>query len=73
MKYDVAIIGAGLAGLVAACELIDAKKKVLLVDQEPENSMGGQAYWSFGGIFLVNSPEQRRLGIKARLARDSWF
>ena len=57
MQYDVAIVGAGLAGLVAACELIDAKKKVLLVDQEPENSMGGQAYWSFGGIFFVNSPE----------------
>lgn len=51
MKYDVAIVGAGLAGLVAACELIDAKKRVLLVDQEPENSMGGQAFWSFGGIF----------------------
>ncbi|MEA0564359.1 FAD-binding dehydrogenase [Lysinibacillus irui] len=74
MKYDVAIIGAGLAGLVAACELIDAKKKVVLVDQEPENSMGGQAYWSFGGIFLVNSPEQRRLGIKdsKELAWQDW-
>ncbi|WP_141904901.1 FAD-binding dehydrogenase [Lysinibacillus sp. Y5S-8] len=74
MQYDVAIVGAGLAGLVAACELIDAKKKVLLVDQEPENSMGGQAYWSFGGIFLVNSPEQRRLGIKdsKELAWQDW-
>lgn len=74
MRYDVAIVGAGLAGLVAACELIDAKKKVLLVDQEPENSIGGQAYWSFGGIFLVNSPEQRRLGIKdsKELAWQDW-
>lgn len=74
MKYDVAIVGAGLAGLVAACELVDAKKKILLVDQEPENSMGGQAYWSFGGIFLVNSPEQRRLGIKdsKELAWQDW-
>ncbi|QSB10941.1 FAD-binding dehydrogenase [Lysinibacillus fusiformis] len=74
MKYDVAIVGAGLAGLVAACELIDVKKKVLLVDQEPENSIGGQAYWSFGGIFLVNSPEQRRLGIKdsKELAWQDW-
>lgn len=74
MKYDVAIVGAGLAGLVAACELVDAKKKVLLVDQEPENSIGGQAYWSFGGIFLVNSPEQRRLGIKdsKELAWQDW-
>ena len=72
--YDVAIVGAGLAGLVAACELADAKKKILLVDQEPENSMGGQAFWSFGGIFLVNSPEQRRLGIKdsKELAWQDW-
>lgn len=75
MKYDVAIVGAGLAGLVAACELIDAKKRVLLVDQEPENSMGGQAFWSFGGIFLVNSPEQKRLGIKdsKELAWQNWL
>ncbi|AHN23212.1 FAD-binding dehydrogenase [Lysinibacillus varians] len=75
MKYDVAIVGAGLAGLVAACELIGAKKRVLLVDQEPENSMGGQAFWSFGGIFLVNSPEQKRLGIKdsKELAWQDWL
>lgn len=75
MKYDVAIVGAGLAGLVAACELVDAKKKILLVDQEPENSLGGQAFWSFGGIFLVNSPEQRRLGIKdsKELAWQDWL
>ncbi|KOY82255.1 FAD-binding dehydrogenase [Lysinibacillus macroides] len=75
MTYDVAIVGAGLAGLVAACELVDAKKKVLLVDQESENSMGGQAYWSFGGIFLVDSPEQRRLGIKdsRELAWQDWL
>lgn len=74
MLYDVAIVGAGLAGLVAACELADAKKKILLVDQEPENSMGGQAFWSFGGIFLVNSPQQRRLGIKdsKELAWQDW-
>ncbi|MEG0258794.1 MAG: FAD-binding dehydrogenase [Lysinibacillus sp.] len=75
MKYDVAIIGAGIAGLVATCELIDAKKKVLIVDQEPENSMGGQAYWSFGGLFLVNSPMQRLLGIKdsKELAWQDWL
>lgn len=72
MKYDVAIIGAGLAGLVAACELIDAKKKVLLVDQESENSMGDRY---FGHLFLVNSPEQRKLSIKdsKELAWNSWF
>ncbi|MFJ7738599.1 FAD-binding dehydrogenase [Lysinibacillus sp. NPDC097287] len=75
MKYDVAIVGAGLAGLVAACELVDAKKKVLIVDQESENSMGGQAFWSFGGLFLVDSPEQRRLGIKdsKELAWQDWL
>lgn len=75
LKYDVIIVGAGLAGLVAACELIDAGKRVILLDQEPEASMGGQAWWSFGGLFLVDSPEQRRMGIKdsKELAMQDWF
>lgn len=75
MKYDVIIVGAGLAGLVAASELIEAKKRVLIVDQEPETSIGGQAFWSFGGLFLVNSPEQRRLGIRdsKELAWQDWL
>lgn len=75
MHYDVIIVGAGLAGLVTACELLDANKKVLLVDQEPANSIGGQAFWSFGGLFLVDSPEQRRLGIKdtKELAWQDWL
>lgn len=75
LKYDVIVVGAGLAGLTATCELIDSGKRVLLVDQEPENSIGGQAYWSFGGLFLVNSPEQRRLGIKdsKELAWQDWL
>ena len=60
---DVLIVGAGLAGLVAAAELIAAQKKIIILDQEPEQSLGGQAFWSFGGIFLVDSPEQRRMGI----------
>ncbi|MGG0658592.1 FAD-binding dehydrogenase [Rummeliibacillus pycnus] len=74
MNYDVIIIGAGLAGLTAACELMDAGKKVLLVDQEGEQSIGGQAFWSFGGLFLVNTPEQRRMGIKDsyELAWQDW-
>ena len=74
MHYDVIVVGAGLAGLTATCELIDAGKKVLLVDQEPENSIGGQAFWSFGGLFLVDSPEQRRMGIKdnKELAWQDW-
>lgn len=74
MKYDVIIVGAGIAGLTAACELIDANKRILLVDQENEKSIGGQAFWSFGGLFLVDSTEQRRLGIKDsfELAWQDW-
>ncbi|WP_198175272.1 FAD-dependent oxidoreductase [Spirosoma telluris] len=52
---DVIIVGAGLAGLVAAAELADAGKRVLIVDQEPEQNLGGQAFWSFGGLFLVDT------------------
>ncbi len=74
-KADAIIIGAGLSGLVAASELIDAGKKVVILDQEPEASLGGQAFWSFGGLFLVDSPEQRRMGVKDshELARQDWF
>ncbi len=72
---DVIVVGAGLAGLVATAELTDAGRRVLLVDQEPEASLGGQAFWSFGGLFLVDSPEQRRLGIKDshELAWQDWL
>jgi len=72
---DVVVVGAGLAGLVAAAELADAGKRVVLLDQEPEQSLGGQAWWSFGGLFLVDSPEQRRLRVhdSLELARQDWF
>ncbi|WP_060678579.1 FAD-binding dehydrogenase [Virgibacillus halodenitrificans] len=75
MEYDVIVVGAGLAGLVATAEIADGGKKVLLLDQEPEASLGGQAWWSFGGLFLVNSPEQRRMGIKdsEELAWQDWL
>lgn len=75
MKFDVIVVGAGLAGLVATAELANAGKKVLLLDQEPEASLGGQAWWSFGGLFLVDSPEQRRMGIKdsRELAWQDWL
>jgi len=75
MNFDVIVVGAGLAGLVATAEMAEAGKKVLLLDQEPETSIGGQAWWSFGGLFLVNSPEQRRLGIKdsRELAWQDWL
>lgn len=71
---DVIVIGAGLAGLVATAELVDAGRKVILLDQEPEQSLGGQAHWSFGGLFFVDSPEQRRMRIKdsRELALQDW-
>src|ERR1700677_839889 len=72
---DTVVIGAGLAGLVATAELTDAGRKVLLIEQEPEASLGGQAFWSFGGLFLVDSPEQRRMGIRdsRELAWQDWL
>ena len=72
---DVVIVGAGLAGLVAAAELADAGRRTVIVEQEPQASLGGQAHWSFGGLFLIDSPEQRRLRIRDSfaLARQDWF
>jgi uncharacterized protein len=72
---DAIVIGAGLAGLVATAELTDAGRRVILLEQEPEVSLGGQAFWSFGGLFLVNSPEQRRMGIhdSRELAWQDWL
>ncbi|MFK4386246.1 MULTISPECIES: FAD-binding dehydrogenase [unclassified Bradyrhizobium] len=74
-ETDVIVVGAGLSGLVAATEIADAGKRVIVVDQEGEQSLGGQAFWSFGGLFLVDSPEQRRLGIKDsyELAMQDWL
>src|SRR5690606_32220487 len=77
MSYDAdgIIVGAGLAGLVAACDLDDAGRRVVTVVQEPEQSLGGQAFWSLGGVFLVDSPEQRRLAIRDSfdLAWNDWL
>ncbi|MDN5863204.1 MAG: FAD-binding protein, partial [Salinisphaera sp.] len=72
---DALIVGAGLAGLVAACELIEAGRRVIVIDQESEANLGGQAWWSFGGLFFVNSPEQRRVGIRDSLdlAWQDWI
>lgn len=74
MDADVIVVGAGLAGLVAAHELTSRGRRVALLDQENAANLGGQAYWSFGGLFLVDSPEQRRLGIKDSLdlAWNDW-
>ncbi|PJE22612.1 MAG: FAD-binding dehydrogenase [Mycobacterium sp.] len=74
MDADVIVVGAGLAGLVATHELTRRGKKVAVVDQENEANLGGQAFWSFGGLFLVDTPEQRVLGIKdsLELAWNDW-
>ena len=74
MDCDAIVVGAGLAGLVAANELVQAGRKVAVVDQENAANLGGQAYWSFGGLFLVDSPEQRRLGVRDSfdLAWSDW-
>ena len=74
MDADAVVVGAGLAGLVATCELADAGRSVVLLDQESEANLGGQAWWSFGGLFLVDSPEQRRMGISdsLELAWQDW-
>jgi len=74
-QADVIIVGAGLAGLVAGCEVVDRGKRVLIVDQENSANLGGQAFWSFGGLFFVDSPEQRRLGVhdSHELALQDWL
>ncbi|RRS02113.1 FAD-binding dehydrogenase [Glycomyces terrestris] len=75
MGSDVVVVGGGLAGLVAASELVRLGKTVTVVDQEGSQSLGGQAFWSFGGLFLVDSPEQRFMGIKdsRELAWQDWL
>ncbi|HJP66768.1 MAG TPA: FAD-binding dehydrogenase [Actinomycetota bacterium] len=72
---DVIVVGAGLAGLVATAELADAGRRVILLEQEPGPWLGGQAFWSFGGLFFVDSPEQRRLRIRDshELAVQDWM
>jgi predicted oxidoreductase len=75
MDADVIVVGHGLAGLAAAAEVADAGRTVVLVDQEPEQSLGGQAFWSLGGLFLVDTPEQRRMGVHDShdLALSDWM
>ncbi|PPI99519.1 FAD-binding dehydrogenase [Nocardia nova] len=72
---DVIVVGSGLASLVCTHELAKAGKRVLIVDQENRNNLGGQAFWSLGGLFFVDSPEQRRMGIKdsRELAMQDWL
>ncbi|KIQ03012.1 FAD-binding dehydrogenase [Agrobacterium tumefaciens] len=74
-RFDVIVVGAGLAGLVAASEAAERGLKVCLLDQEGEQNLGGQAFWSLGGLFFVDSPEQRFMRVRDSLdlARQDWF
>lgn len=74
-RYDVIVVGAGLAGLVAATEAAERGFSVCIVDQEGEQNLGSQAFWSLGGLFFVDSPEQRRMRVRDSLdlARQDWF
>jgi len=75
MDADVIVVGGGLAGLVATAELAGAGRRVILLEEEPEGSLGGQAFWSLGGLFMVDTPEQRRPRIKdsRELAWQDWL
>lgn len=74
-QVDAIVVGAGIAGLAAAAELGDRGKRVLVIEQEPEHCLGGQAFWSLGGLFMVDTPEQRRMGIRdsRELALSDWL
>ena len=74
-RDDVVIVGGGLAGIVAALELLDAGRRVTLLDRDAESAFGGLARESFGGIFLVGTPEQQRSGIRdtPELALHDWL
>ena len=75
MNKKIFVIGSGLSGLVASTELLKKGYHVTMLDQEPRQAIGGQAYWSFGGLFLVNSKIQQRLGVKDsyELALNDWL
>ena len=74
-QADAIVVGSGLSGLTAATELADRGKSVIVLDQEPRSFLGGQAFWSLGGLFMVDTPEQRRMGIKdsPELAMRDWM
>lgn len=71
---DIVIVGGGIAGITAAIELLNFDKKVLIVDRDTKENFGGLAKESFGGMFFVDTPQQRRAGIKdsPELAFKDW-
>jgi uncharacterized protein len=74
-QTEVAIVGGGLAGIVSALELLDRGRRVTLIERGDGTALGGQAMQAFGGMALVDTPLQRRLGIRdsAALALSDWL
>ena len=72
---DVVIAGAGIAGIIAAIEALGRGRRVILLDRDVEENLGGQAKDSFGGLWFAGTPLQRRRGIKdsVELALSDWF
>jgi len=77
MRYqtDVVVVGAGIAGIAAAYELIGRGRRVLLLDRDDEANLGGLARESFGGIWFAGTPLQRKYGIhdSAELGLADWL
>jgi len=74
-QSEIIIVGGGIAGIITALELLDAGKKVMLIDRDVESEFGGLAKWAFGGMFFVDSDLQRKRGVKDSidLATNDWF
>ena len=74
-QSDIIIVGGGIAGIITALELLDAGKKVMIIDRDVEGELGGLAKWAFGGMFFVNSKHQQKRGIQDSidLATRDWF
>jgi len=74
-ENDVVIVGAGIAGLVAAYECLERNKTVAIIDRHTAENVGGLARTAFGGMALVGTPVQRRMGVKdsPELALSDWY
>src|ERR1700730_10581680 len=74
-RADVIIVGGGIAGIVTALGLLDRHQSVLLLERQGPTGLGGLAHWALGGIFLVDTPLQRKVGVKdsTELAFSDWL
>jgi len=74
-QTNTVIIGGGISGITATIELLDANKKVIIIERDFKKNFGGLAKESFGGMFFINSKQQRFSKIKdnVKLAKKDWF